>query len=162
MVTRGFMPPGRSRSPIGVARGASARLYVCDIARALGAADVLYIGPDPEHRALAESFGARTAEALMPDEKGFDLAVEATGRVDELAEALESLAPEGFCESAGNHFRPGELPLLDMYLTGVTMRIARDNVRVHLPAALDLAASGDVEPARSSPASSTGSDCPRS
>jgi threonine dehydrogenase-like Zn-dependent dehydrogenase len=130
-----------------VARG-SIGLYVCDIARALGASDVLYVDPDPQHRQLAEAFGARTTEALEPVRHGFDLAVEATGRVDQLALALQCLAPEGLCESAGNHFRPGELPLLDMYLTGVTLRIARDNVRAHLPDALALAASGRVDPAR--------------
>ena len=130
-----------------VARG-SIGLYVCDIARALGASDVLYVDPDPHHRQLAETFGARTAETLEPVHHGFDLAVEATGRVDQLALALQCLAPEGFCESAGNHFRPGELPLLNMYLTGVTLRIARDNVRTHLPDALALAASGRVDPAR--------------
>ncbi|MFI9580516.1 zinc-binding dehydrogenase [Streptomyces sp. NPDC052236] len=130
-----------------VARG-SIGLYVCDIARALGASDVLYVDPDPEHRRLAESYGARTAEAIEPVRHGFDLAVEATGRVDQLALAVKSLAPEGICESAGNHFRPGELPLLDMYLTGVTLRIARDNVRHNIPDALDLASSGKVAPAR--------------
>ncbi|MEU5198059.1 alcohol dehydrogenase catalytic domain-containing protein [Streptomyces scabiei] len=130
-----------------VARG-SIGLYVCDIARALGASDVLYVDPDPGHRALAEGFGARTAEAFEPVPHGFDLAVEATGRVDQPALAVGSLAPEGVCESAGNHFRPGELPLLDMYLTGVTLRIARDNVRAHLPDALELARSGKVDPAR--------------
>ncbi|MDX3457383.1 alcohol dehydrogenase catalytic domain-containing protein [Streptomyces sp. ME02-8801-2C] len=130
-----------------VARG-SIGLYVCDIARALGASDVLYVDPDPEHRKLAEGYGARTADAIEPVRHGFDLAVEATGRVDQLALAVKSLAPEGSCESAGNHFRPGELPLLDMYLTGVTLRIARDNVRAHIPDALALAASGTVDPAR--------------
>jgi alcohol dehydrogenase len=35
-----------------------------------------------------------------------------------------------------------------MYLTGVTMRIARDNVRAHLPEALELAGSGQVAPER--------------
>lgn len=130
-----------------IARG-SIGLYVCDIARALGAGDVLYADPDPAHRALAETYGARTAEAITPIRHGFDLAVEATGRVDQLELAVRSLAPEGFCESAGNHFRPGELPLLDMYLTGVTLRIARDNVRAHIPDALALAASGTVDPAR--------------
>jgi alcohol dehydrogenase len=130
-----------------VARG-SIGLYVCDIARALGASDVLYVDPDPEHRKLAETFGARTAEAIEPIRHGFDIAVEATGRVDQLTLAVKSLSPEGICESAGNHFRPGELPLLDMYLTGVTLRIARDNVRSHIPAALDLAASGTVAPER--------------
>jgi alcohol dehydrogenase len=130
-----------------VARG-SIGLYVCDIARALGASDVLYVDPDAEHRKLAEGFGARTAESIEAIRHGFDLAVEATGRVDQLTLAVKSLAPEGICESAGNHFRPGELPLLDMYLTGVTLRIARDNVRAHIPDALDLAASGTVDPAR--------------
>jgi alcohol dehydrogenase len=115
--------------------------------RALGAAAVLYADPDPGHRELAETYGARTAEAIDPIHHGFDLAVEATGRVDQLAVAVQSLVPEGFCESAGNHFRPGELPLLGMYLNGVTLRIARDNVRAHLPDALELAASGRVNPA---------------
>jgi len=130
-----------------IARG-SIGLYACDIAQALGAGDVLYVDPDPVHREIAESFGARTAAETEPVHHGFDLAVESTGRVDQLATALRSLVPEGFCESAGNHFRPGELPLLAMYLTGVTMRIARDNVHAHLPAALDLARSGRVEPHR--------------
>jgi alcohol dehydrogenase len=130
-----------------VARG-SIGLYVCDIARALGASDVLYVDPDPEHRELAEGFGARTAESVDPVPPGFDIAVEATGRVDQLAAPLKRPAPEGICESAGNHFRPGELPLLDMYLTGVTLRIARDNVRSHIPDALGLARSGDVDPRR--------------
>lgn len=130
-----------------VARG-SIGLYVCDIARALGAGDVLYVDPDPEHRRIAEGFGARTAEVLEPIRHGFDIAVEATGRVEQLEVALKSLAPEGICESAGNHFRPGGLPLLDMYLTGVTLRIARDNVRGHIPDALELAASGKVNPER--------------
>ncbi|MGW2261560.1 zinc-dependent alcohol dehydrogenase [Streptomyces sp. NPDC001780] len=130
-----------------VARG-SIGLYVCDIARALGASDILYVDPDPEHRRLAEGYGARTVAATEPIPHGFDLAVEATGRVDQLALAVKSLAPEGICESAGNHFRPGGLPLLDMYLTGVTLRIARDNVRAHLPEALGLAASGKVFPER--------------
>ncbi|MFF4272372.1 zinc-binding dehydrogenase [Streptomyces sp. NPDC001536] len=130
-----------------VARG-SIGLYVCDITRALGASDVLYVDPDAGHRRLAEGFGARTAEAIEPVRHGFDLAVEATGRVDQLALAVKCLVPEGVCESAGNHFRPGELPLLDMYLTGITLRVARDNVRNHIPDALELARSGDVDPAR--------------
>lgn len=123
-------------------------LYVCDIAHALGAGDVLYVDPDPVHREIAAGYGARTAETIEPIPHGFDLAVEATGRIGELALALRCLAPEGFCESAGNHFRPGQLPLLDMYLTGVTLRLARDNVRAHLPEALELACSGHVDPRR--------------
>jgi threonine dehydrogenase-like Zn-dependent dehydrogenase len=131
-----------------VVAAGSIGLYVCDIARALGAADVLYVNPDPRRREIAEGYGARTAESLEPVLHGFDVAVEATGRPEQLALALRSLSPEGFCESAGNHFRPGELPLLDMYLTGVTLRIARDNIQANIPGALDLARSGQVDPRR--------------
>lgn len=81
-----------------VARG-SIGLYVCDIARALGASVVLYVDPDPEHREIARGYGATTAETLEPVRHGFDIAVEATGRVDQLALAVKSLAPEGICES---------------------------------------------------------------
>ncbi|MET8565868.1 alcohol dehydrogenase catalytic domain-containing protein [Streptomyces flaveolus] len=130
-----------------VARG-SIGLYVCDIARALGACEVTYVDPAPERRELAGGFGAATAATLESVPQGYDIAVEATGRVDQLALAVKRLAPEGICESAGNHFRPGELPLLDMYLTGVTLRVARDNVRAHIPDALALAASGEVAPER--------------
>ncbi|MGQ4383076.1 zinc-dependent alcohol dehydrogenase [Streptomyces sp. SAS_270] len=128
-----------------VARG-SIGLYVCDIARALGAGEVLYVDPAAEHRELAQGYGAATAVSLEGVPPGFDIAVEATGRVDQLALTVKALAPEGICESAGNHFRPGELPLLDMYLTGVTLRVARDNVRAHIPDALALAATGEVAP----------------
>lgn len=124
-------------------------LYACDIARALGASDVLYVDPAEDRRKVAEGYGARTAETMEPLRHGFDLAVEATGRRDQLVIAVKSLAPEGVCESAGNHFRPGEqLPLVDMYLSGVTLRIGRDNVRAHLPEALELAKSDRVDPAR--------------
>lgn len=128
-----------------IARG-SIGLYACDIARALGASEVLYVDPGPANRELAERYGARTAEAIEPITHGFDLAIESTGRVNQLAVALRSLVPEGFCESAGNHFQPGELPLLDMYLNGVTLRVARDNVRDHMTDALELAQSGRVKP----------------
>lgn len=109
---------------------------------------MLYVDPDPEHRALARTFGATTAETLEPLPRSHDIAVEATGRVDQLALALKCLTPEGICASAGNHFRPGELPLLDMYLTSVTLRVARDSERAHLPDALALAASGRVDPGK--------------
>ncbi|MBB6417806.1 threonine dehydrogenase-like Zn-dependent dehydrogenase [Streptomyces sp. AK010] len=35
-----------------------------------------------------------------------------------------------------------------MYLTGVTLRVARDGVRAHIPEALALAASGRVDPGK--------------
>lgn len=123
-------------------------LFVCDIAGALGASRRLYVDPDPERRAIAESYGAEVAAEIEPIHQGFDIAVEATGRVDMLGTACCSLVPEGICESAGNHFRTGELPLFPMYLNSVNLRIGRDNVRAHIPDALDLAQGGRVDPRR--------------
>lgn len=126
--------------------GGGIGLYVCDIARALGASQRLYVDRDPERRAIAESYGAETAESIEAIHHGFDIAVDATGRVDALATACRSLAPEGICESAGNHFQPGELPLFEMYLNSITLHIGRDNARANIPGALDLAESGRVDP----------------
>jgi threonine dehydrogenase-like Zn-dependent dehydrogenase len=129
-----------------ILNGGSIGLYGCDIAGALGASRRLFVDRDRERRALAEAYGAETAESTDAIPQGFDVAVEATGRVDALACACRSLVPEGICESAGNHFQPGELPLFEMYLSSINLRIARDNVRAHIPAALDLAQGGRVEP----------------
>ena len=137
-------------------------LYACDIAGALGASRRLFVDPDPERRAIAESYGAETAESIDAIHHGFDIAVEATGRVDALACACRSLVPEGICESAGNHFRPGELPLFEMYLNSINLRISRDSVRANIPAALDLAQSGKVHPRTVVSQSSSGRRCPRS
>ena len=89
--------------------GGSIGLYVCDIAGALGASRRLFVDRDPDRRAIAAGYGAETAETTDPIHQGFDIAVEATGRVEALATACRSLVPEGICESAGNHFHPGEL-----------------------------------------------------
>ncbi|MEY9993366.1 threonine dehydrogenase-like Zn-dependent dehydrogenase [Streptomyces sp. V4I8] len=84
------------------------------LARHIATVPFLYVDPEPEYRALARAFGAATAASLEPLPQGYDIAVEATGRVGQLALAVKCLTPEGMCESAGNHFGPGELPLLDM------------------------------------------------
>ncbi|MCD0448233.1 alcohol dehydrogenase catalytic domain-containing protein [Actinocorallia sp. API 0066] len=139
---------GRPGTSVLIVSRGSIGLYACDLARAAGAADVLYVDPDPDRRAIAAGYGARTAERMEPVRHGFGLALELTGRVDDLVTALRSLRPEGHCESAAPHFRQGELPLLELYLNGTTLRMARDNVRAHLDEALDAALSPDVDPGR--------------
>lgn len=129
-----------------VSRG-SIGLYVADIARASGAGRVLYVDPSEQRRSIAASYGADTASEHTPAHE-FDISIECAGKTAALETALRSLVPEGMCESAGNHFDSAPLPLFDMYLSGVTLRIGRDSVRAHLPAALELAASSRVDPRR--------------
>jgi len=123
-------------------------LYACDIAGALGASRRLYVDRDPERREIAATFGAETAAEIEPQLAAFDLAVEATGIVGELAIACSSLVPEGVCESAGGHFEGGELPLVEMFMASVNLRVARDNARAHIPHALDLAQAERIDPGR--------------
>ena len=78
------------------------------LARALGAADVIAVDRDPAKLALAERFGARTIQAteLTPDAvvaqvramtngRGVDVALELVGKPDTMRTALQSLAPLG-------------------------------------------------------------------
>jgi len=78
------------------------------LARALGAADVIAVDRDSAKLALAERFGARTIQAseLTPDEvvaqvramtngRGVDVALELVGKPDTMRTALQSLAPLG-------------------------------------------------------------------
>lgn len=144
-----LVAPHLERAPGGrvlILGGGSIGLYACDIAGALGASHRLYVDRDPARRAIAAAYGAETAESTEPIHQGFDIAVEATGRVQALATACCSLVPEGICESAGNHFKPGELPLFQMYLNSVNVRIARDNVRANIPPALEVAQRLAVDP----------------
>lgn len=130
-----------------ISRG-SIGLYVCDIARAMGASRRLYVDRDEGRRAIAESYGAETRPDFEAGSQQFDIAIESTGDPASLATACCSLEPEGMCESAGNHFKPAELPLFQMYLNGVNLRIGRDSVRSNIPHVLDLAQAGRVDPAR--------------
>lgn len=130
----------RSGAAVLIMSRGSIGLYACDIAGALGASRRLYVDPDARRRDIAAGFGAETAASIEPIRHGFDIAVEATGRVGELGTACLSLVPEGVCESAG------ELPLLGMYMSGVTLRLGRDSVRAHISPALELAATGTVNP----------------
>jgi hypothetical protein len=54
--------------------------------------------------------------------------------------------PRGDLRERRQHFKPGELPLFEMYLNSINLRIVRDNVRANIPPALDLAQGGRVEP----------------
>ncbi|QJR37409.1 zinc-binding dehydrogenase [Gemmatimonas groenlandica] len=78
------------------------------LARALGASDVIAVDRDPLKLALAERFGARTIRGanLSPDEvvaqvramtngRGVDVALELVGAPDTMRTALQSLAPLG-------------------------------------------------------------------
>ena len=98
---------GMQRDALGLGAGGLGMSAV-QLARALGAADVIAVDRDPLKLALAERFGARTIRAteLSPDEvvaqvramtqgRGVDVALELVGKPDTMRTALQSLAQLG-------------------------------------------------------------------
>jgi alcohol dehydrogenase len=128
---------------------ASIPLYAVDVARALGAARVVYIDGNPERRAAAESYGAETVEVLPERKAGrFGVTVDASGMPEGLAVALRSTEPGGVCTSIGIYYAPTPVPLLEMYDNGITFVTGRPHVGPMLPRVIDLVASGRIDPDR--------------
>ena len=113
-------------------------LYAAGLAGVHGASSVDYRDDDSARRAIAESFGARTAPRAAPLGV-YDVAVEATSRAAGLRAALRALAPGGICTAVGYYLATGtRVPLMRMYATDATLRLGVSHARALLP---DLLAS---------------------
>lgn len=125
----------------------SVGLYAVDVARCLGAEAVVYVDGNADRMATARRLGAQIVEEPTDAPVGeFDLAVDASGRAASLRSALRSLVPEGRCESIGVYFEDVSVPALDMFMRGVTFRIARGNALHWMRAVLDAVAEGRLHP----------------
>lgn len=126
-------------------------LYAIQIALALGAESVDYADRDETRLATARALGANAIEVgSWPDRLG-SYPITANGVFDAagLACALRSTEPGGVCTNAAPIFEAAvPIPLLDMYVTGVTFITGRVNARAHMPDVLELVASGRLEPER--------------
>lgn len=142
--------PWRTRfpdAPLLVVGGLSIGLYACAFARALGREHVVYLDGDARRRGIAEGYGARAVahpEELEPRE--YPLTLDAAGEPRGLVTALEATAPGGHCHSAGIYFTGAQLPTGLMYVNAITFTTGRPDITPHLPAVLDLVASGAVDP----------------
>lgn len=133
----------------------SVGLYAAGIARGLGG-HVDYVDSNRQRLEIAERMNVQPIEASrnglgryrsLPDR--YAIAVDASsdfaGRGLELA--IRSLEPGGVCSSAGIYPRTRTpVPLMQMYLNGVTLRTGITNARAFIPAVLDLVASGRFDP----------------
>jgi alcohol dehydrogenase len=130
-----------------VGGGASIALYAVDAARALGAGSVHYVDTDPRRQAIASDLGAEVHETAP--RRRYPITVDAGGSRESVATAARSTAPGGTCTSVGIVFEPETpLPLLEMYLAGVTFHIGRAMVRPVIPDILEHAAAGRLHPER--------------
>jgi alcohol dehydrogenase len=121
-------------------------LYQVAFATALGA-DVVYVDDDPDHRALAEAYGARAVPGPPSRDHGrFDLVVDASFRIPWLRRGIRLLDPEGVVECLGGYFTDIEVPAFAMYATGVTLRLGRANTGPHVAPTVAAIESGAVAP----------------
>jgi alcohol dehydrogenase len=126
----------------------SVALYAVAAARALGAAEVVYVDPSPVRAAIAAQLGAKTI--LQPSSADlrigrFPITVDATSREEGLRFCINSTESEGTLTSVGIYFGDVALPLFDMYTRGITFITGRVQARRDLPAALALLEQGALD-----------------
>jgi alcohol dehydrogenase len=135
----------------------SVGLYAAAMARALGAGEVDYCDRDPVRLAIAERLGARAVEAPRRSRSGtygalprkylvgVDASSDLLGRGLELV--LRSLSPGGLCTSVGIYpLQRTPVPLMQMYVDGLTLRTGITNARAIIPHVLALVAERRLDP----------------
>jgi threonine dehydrogenase-like Zn-dependent dehydrogenase len=123
-------------------------LYAVDAARALGAGRVTYLDTDPERLRVAETLGAHVHEGPPPHKLGsYAITVDAGATRESLHCALRSTEPGGDCTSVGILWdAETPLPLLEMYMNGLSFHIGRAQARPTIPAILELVLEGRLHP----------------
>jgi alcohol dehydrogenase len=127
----------------GDAGPSSIGLYAAGLARALGAARVVYLDRHPDRLAIAEALGAEVVDGPPPRKAGaFPITVDASGSSDGLRCALNSTAFDGTCTSPSIYLDDPALPLFQMYSRGCTFHTGRAHARPAIPPILELVAGG--------------------
>jgi alcohol dehydrogenase len=132
-----------------VGGGGAVALYAAAVAVALGSGQVDYVDTDPRRLAIAESVGARPIDHAADGTRAgrYPVTVDHSGTVEGLHTAIRSTDVGGTCTSTAIYFA-GELPipLLDMYVRGITFHTSRVNARTVIPRVLELVVEGRLRP----------------
>lgn len=126
-------------------------LYAVGLARALGAGRVAYLDADAGRRDLASDLGAEILEGPLPERTAerYPIVVDAGATAASLRCACRSTAPGGNCTHVGLMYEPlTEVPVFEMYVTGVHLHVGRAMARAAVPGVLATVASGGFDPAR--------------
>jgi alcohol dehydrogenase len=123
-------------------------LFSVAIARALGSSRVVYADPSRRRLEVAARLGAEVVEGAPARVEGdFPITVDASGRPDGLACALESAAAGGTCASTGVYFDAlTPVPMWAMYDRGLTLTTGYAHARAWMPQVLALVADGAFAP----------------
>jgi alcohol dehydrogenase len=141
---------------------ASVGLYAAASALALGAGGVDYVDRDEARLDLARCIGATAIHSheWLRKER-YPITVDASGHPAWLERALRSTEPGGVCTSVGIYFaRRTPMPLLAIYMAGVTFITSRVNASIALPTVLDLVQQGRLAPQRITTRTAAWEDAP--
>ncbi len=126
---------------------ASVPMYAALIARAMGAGHVVFADARPGVREQARALGV---DAVAPKEaakmKPFPLVADISADAAGTRLAVESVAPDGICSSAGGLHANVKLPLSAMFGRNVTLRVSRSDARAVIPKVLELIETGALRP----------------
>ena len=129
--------------------GGSIPLYAVCIALALGAETVDFFCGNQQRVDKARTIGAN-AELVKdwPKRLGsYAVTVDSSGSKDGLACALRSTEPGGYCTGTSMYFDDlVPVPMLEMYMKGITLSTGRVNSRTVLPDVLELIQSRRILP----------------
>ncbi len=126
---------------------ASVSLYAGLVARALGARNVLLADARGFVRAHAERLGLPAIEPKeLRGRKPTRLVADISASPNGLRTAVECVAPDGVCRSAGSLHAMARIPTVLMYGRNVTLHIARSHARAMIPKVLELVTAGVLRP----------------
>ena len=129
---------------------ASVGLYAVACARALDAGEVVYVDGDRDRCDDAARLGAKVFDTWNDlRQRDFAITVDASADPAGLDAALRATEPGGTCTSVGVYFTPRTpVPLLPMFMRGITFHTGRVCSRAMLPQVLALIAGGRLRPSQ--------------
>ena len=165
---RSIVPPLRDRpgGRVLILAGPGANsipLYAVQIAQASGAESVTVLTRNEDTAGKAERLGAEVELVdEWPESHGrHDVVLEHANEREGLATALSSLRAGGHCTSSSMHFGGvAEIPIFQMFLTGVTFSTGRARSRQLLEPVLELIASGAIDPSQVTSETASWDDAP--
>ena len=122
-------------------------LYAAAIAVTAGAGVVDYVDDDPVRLATAARFGANAIPRPWEPERRYDIVVEGDGREPaRLVEAIRATVPQGDLTTLAIHFKPVELPMTELYSSGINLTFSKGNIRTLIEPVLHLCSHCHFDP----------------
>jgi threonine dehydrogenase-like Zn-dependent dehydrogenase len=149
-------------APVLIAGNGAIPLMAADSARRLGAGEVNLYSQQPAVLARADALGINAFEVDQWPRRfaSHPIAVDCTSDPDGMRAVIASTEAGGHCISASMHFTDVSIPMLTMYMKGITLHTGRTQGASVLPQILEAIAAGTIDPLVVDPLVAEWSDAP--